>query len=46
MMLRVEDKGLIFKTKLFLSFEALATVTKKSWSIGSQCFICRHNDLF
>jgi len=35
MMFEIEDKDLIFKTNLILSFVAKTTVTKNSWSIGN-----------
>ena len=41
-----EDKGLMFRTKLFLSFVAKATERKKAEVIGDQCFVCRHEALF
>jgi len=37
---------LIFKTKLILSFIVKAMTTKNSWSIGNQCFICKHEAYF
>jgi len=44
MMFEVADKSLIFKTKLILSLVAKTTVTKNSWSIGDQCFVCSNNN--
>ncbi len=46
MMFKVEGKGLIVRTKLFLSFVALATGREKAEAPGDQCFVCRHEALF
>jgi len=45
-MFKVEDKGLIVRTKLFLSFVALATGREKTEVPSDQCFVCRHEALF
>ena len=46
MMFKVEDKGLIVRTKLFLRFIAVAMGRKKAEETGDQWFVCRHEALF
>lgn len=46
MMFEIEDKGLIVRTKLFLSFIALAMERKKAEVSGTQCFVCKYEALF
>jgi len=45
-MLIAEDKRLIVRTKLFLSFVAIATGRKKAEVNGCQWFVCKHQDTF
>ena len=45
-MFRNEDKGLIIRTKLFLSFVAVATGRKKAEVSDDQCFVCTFEDTF
>jgi len=39
-----EDKGLMYRTKLFSNFVALATGVEKAAVSGLQCFVCRSED--
>ncbi len=45
-MFRTEGKGLVVRTKLFLSFVAIATGREKAEAPDDQCFICKVKDSF